>query len=155
MKKWEWYARYFGFVYFTRHRHVTGTYSQSNCIISLNRGPSGFHFLLWFTHINKILLSKQLSNTGQTPLNFSCLISLFGRCTAFYGHFLVDFVTSERVHLHTIITLLFFQSYILSLKNHADHYLWSFFREIIIIFFKHKKFLFLLLKNINSKINFI
>ena len=48
------------------------------------------------------LLSKQLPKPGG-PLSF--FHALFGRCTAFYGHFLVDVGMSEGVHPHTMILL--------------------------------------------------
>ena len=44
-------------------------------------------------------------NNFQIPGgSLSFFDALFGRCTAFYGHFLVDVVTSEGVHPHTIIS---------------------------------------------------
>ena len=57
-KKWEWSARYFGFVYFTRQRHVTEAKNQSNFIISLKCGPPGFPFLLWFAHLEQNVVIK-------------------------------------------------------------------------------------------------
>ena len=57
-------------------------------------------FLFWFAHINKI--SKQFSKYWT---DHSFFHALFGRCTTFYGHFMVDGVTSEGVHPHTIILL--------------------------------------------------
>ena len=57
-KKWEWSARYFGFVYFTRQRHVTEAKNQSNCITSLKCGPPGFSFLLWFAHLEQNIVNK-------------------------------------------------------------------------------------------------
>ena len=57
-KKWEWSAWYFGFVYFTRHRRVTGAKNQSNCIISLKCGTPGFPFLLWFAYLGQNIVIK-------------------------------------------------------------------------------------------------
>ena len=59
-------------------------------------------FVMICTHRTKYGYQNNFQISGR-PLSF--LDPLFGRCTAFYGHFLVDVVTSEGVHLHTIISL--------------------------------------------------
>ena len=41
-------ARFFKFVYFTRHSHVTRAESQSNCSISRMCGPPVFHLMFIF-----------------------------------------------------------------------------------------------------------
>ena len=48
MKIALWSARFFKFVYFTRHSHVTEAESQSNCFISGMCGPPGFHLMFIF-----------------------------------------------------------------------------------------------------------
>ena len=95
----EWSTRFFKFVSFTRHSHVTGPDSQSNCIISGMCGPPGSHFLFIFLQmgpksvVHPVLMShKQTWKTGWTTRNFH---ALFVRSSAFYGHFQADVVTSE------------------------------------------------------------
>ena len=48
MKNSELSARFFKFVYFTRHSHVTRAESQSNCIIWRMCGPPVFHLMFIF-----------------------------------------------------------------------------------------------------------
>ena len=99
MKIALWSARFFKFVYFMRHSHVTRPESQSNCIISGMCGPPGFHFLFIFPQmgpksvVRLVLMSnKQTLKTRWTTRNFH---ALFGRSPTFYGHFRADVVTSE------------------------------------------------------------
>ena len=77
MKIALWSARFFKFVYFTHHSHVTGPESQSNCIISGMCGPPGFHFLFIFLQmgpksvVHLVLMShNQTWKTGWTTRNF-------------------------------------------------------------------------------------
>ena len=72
-----WSARFFKFVYFMRHSHVTGPENQWNCIISGMSGPPGFHFLFIFPQMGPksvvcpVLMShKQTWKTGWTTRNF-------------------------------------------------------------------------------------
>ena len=99
MKIALWSARFFKFVYFMCHSHVTGPKSQSNCIISGMCGPPGFYFLFIFPQmgpksvVHPVLMShKQIWKTRWTTCNFH---ALFGRSSTFYGHFCADAVTSE------------------------------------------------------------
>ena len=48
VKNSELSARFFKFVYFTRHSHVTRAESQSNCIIWGMCGPPVFHLMFIF-----------------------------------------------------------------------------------------------------------
>ena len=93
------FARFFKFVYFRHHSHVTEPESQSNCIISGMCGPPCFHFLFIFSQMGPksvvcpVLMShKQTWKTGWTTCNFH---ALFGRSPTFYGHFQADVVMSE------------------------------------------------------------
>ena len=47
-EKCWWSARFFKFVCFTHHSHVTRPESQSNCSISWMCGPPGFHLMFIF-----------------------------------------------------------------------------------------------------------
>ena len=116
MKKKVWSARFFRFVYFTRHRHVTGVKNQSNCIIPKMCGPHDFPSLLLFVHLDQKTVVqwvfRQFWKPGRPHFFF---MPLFGRNVASYGHFVHHRVTSDWVHLHTII--LFFVDYISSFSE--------------------------------------
>ena len=112
-KKWEWSARYFGFVYFTRHRHVTGVKNQSNYIISLKCGPPGSPFLLWFAHLEQNIVIKTTFKYRVDHSHF--LMPYREKVLPHMGIFVRHCVTSDWVHPHTII--LFFVDYISSFSE--------------------------------------
>ena len=112
-KKWEWSTRYFGFVYFTRHRHVTGVKNQSNCIISLKCGPPGFPFLLWFAHLEQNIVIKTTFKYRADHSHF--LMPYREIVLPYMDIFARQRVTSDWVHPHTII--LFFIDYISSFSE--------------------------------------
>ena len=67
MKIALWFARFFKFVYFMHHSHVTGSESQLNCIISGMCGPPGFHFLFIFPQMEpKSVVRPVLMSHKQT-----------------------------------------------------------------------------------------
>ena len=67
MKNAEWSARFFKFVYFTRHSHVTRVESQSNCSISRMCGPPVFHLIFIFPQMEP----KTCGPPGWTTRFFS------------------------------------------------------------------------------------
>ena len=112
-KKWEWSVRYFRFVYFTRHRHVTGVKNQSNYIISLKCGPPGSPFLLWFAHLEQNIVIKTTFKYRADHSHF--LMPYREKVLPYMGIFVRHCVTSDWVHPHTII--LFFVDYISSFSE--------------------------------------
>ena len=112
-KKWEWSVRYFGFVYFTRHRDVTGVKNQSNYIISLKCGPPGSPFLLWFAHLEQNIVIKTTFKYQADHSHF--LMPYREKVLPYMGIFVRHCVTSDWVHPHTII--LFFVDYISSFSE--------------------------------------
>ena len=95
MKNSELSARFFKFVYFTRHSHVTRAESQSNCIIWGMCGPPVFHLMFIFPQMGP----KTCSPPSFYFLKIGCTTRFFlffhGRSATFYGHFRADTVTSE------------------------------------------------------------
>ena len=105
MKKKVWSARFFRFVYFTRHSHLTGVKNQLNCIIPKMCGPPDFPSLLLLAHLDQKTVvqpvSRQFWKPGGPHFFF---MPLFGRNVTLYGNFACHRVTSDWVHLHTIIS---------------------------------------------------
>ena len=67
MKIALWPTRFFKFVYFMRHSHVTEPESQSNCIISAMCGPLDFHLLFIFLQMGpKSVVRSILMSHKQT-----------------------------------------------------------------------------------------
>ena len=67
MKNSEWFTRFFKFVYFTRHSHVTRAESQSNCSISRICSPPGFHLMFIFPQMEpKSVVHPVLMSHNQT-----------------------------------------------------------------------------------------
>ena len=92
MKIALWSTRFFKFIYFTPHSHVTGAESQSNCFISGMCGPPGFHFSTNGAKKCSPPGFPLIQKTGWTTHFFHALSA---RSAAVYGHFQADAVTSE------------------------------------------------------------
>ena len=87
MKKKVWSAWFFRFVYFIRHRHVTGVKNQSNCIIPKMCGPPEFPSLLLFAHLDQKTVVQSVFRQFWKPDGpHFFFMPLFGRNVALYGH---------------------------------------------------------------------
>ena len=101
MKNAEWSARFFRFVYFTRHSHVARADSQSNCSISRMCGPPGFHLMFIFPQMEPKTCGPPgfyFPKTGWSTRFFPCQI-----CCLLYS-FSSGHCDVRVIHLHTIIT---------------------------------------------------
>ena len=95
MKNAKWSARFFKFVYPTRHSHVTRP-EPIKLLHFMNVCPPGFHLMFIFAQMEPKTCGPPdflFSEKPGRPLVF--FNALFVRSTAFYAHFRVDTVTSE------------------------------------------------------------
>ena len=107
IRAWKkmWSTPFSRFVYFTRHRHVTGVKNQSNCIIPKMCGRPDFPSLLLFGHLDQKTVVQLVFRQFWKPDGpHFFFMPLFGKSVALYGHFARHCVTSDWVHLHTIIS---------------------------------------------------
>ena len=116
MKNAEWSARFFKFVHFTRHSHVTRAESQSNCSISRMCGPPGFHLMFIFPQMEPKTSGPPgfyFLKTGWTTRFFPCQICCL-LCS-----FLSRHCDVRVVHPHTIIASFVFLSFSTGLSRKA------------------------------------
>ena len=89
MKVALWSTRFFKFIYFMRHSHVTGPESQSNCIIWGICGPPSFHFLFIFPQMGpKSVVCPVLMSHKQTWIIDLGISTLIWRFPIHFTHWL-------------------------------------------------------------------